>query len=178
MCIRDRLKTVEKYSQWLLLGCFVVLAMVWLPFVGKSVNGARRWIYLGPAGFQAVEMVKVFYIIWPVSYTHLDVYKRQRPQMAAIAERLADVVIVTDDNPRHENGDAIVADILAGFAQPAQVIVQRDRAAAITQALEHAGAGDVVLIAGKGHEPYQDVACMKHPFDDAQVARTLLRRRA
>jgi UDP-N-acetylmuramoyl-L-alanyl-D-glutamate--2,6-diaminopimelate ligase len=58
------------------------------------------------------------------------------------------------------------------------VIVQRDRAAAITQALEHAGAGDVVLIAGKGHEPYQDVAGMKHPFDDAQIARTLLRRRA
>ena len=102
----------------------------------------------------------------------------KRPQMAAIAERLADVVIVTDDNPRHENGDAIVADILAGFAQPAQVIVQRDRAAAITQALEHAGAGDVVLIAGKGHEPYQDVAGVKHPFDDAQIARALLRRRA
>ena len=101
----------------------------------------------------------------------------KRPQMAAIAERLADVVIVTDDNPRHENGDAIVADILAGFAQPAQVIVQRDRAAAITQALEHAGAGDVVLIAGKGHEPYQDVAGVKHPFDDAQIARALLRRR-
>ena len=90
--------------------------------------------------------------------------------MAAIAERLADVVIVTDDNPRHENGDAIVADILAGFAQPAQVIVQRDRAAAITQALEHAGAGDVVLIAGKGHEPYQEIAGIKHSFDDTDVA--------
>jgi len=102
----------------------------------------------------------------------------KRPQMAAIAERLADVVIVTDDNPRHEDGDGIVADILAGFAQPAQVMVLRDRAAAITQALGHAGAGDVVLIAGKGHESYQDVAGVKHPFDDAQVARALLRRRA
>ena len=102
----------------------------------------------------------------------------KRPQMAAIAERLADVVIVTDDNPRHEDGDGIVADILAGFAQPAQVMVLRDRAAAITEALGHAGAGDVVLIAGKGHESYQDVAGVKHPFDDAQVARALLRRRA
>ena len=68
LVMRLELKTIEKYSQWLLLGCFVVLAMVWLPFVGKSVNGARRWIYLGPAGFQAVEMVKVFYIIWLASY--------------------------------------------------------------------------------------------------------------
>ncbi len=48
----------------------------------------------------------------------------------------------------------------------------------LTRALEHAGAGDVVLIAGKGHEPYQDVAGVKHPFDDAQIARALLRRRA
>lgn len=68
LVMRMELKTIEKYSQWLLLGCFVVLAMVWLPFVGKTVNGARRWIYLGPAGFQAVEMVKVFYIIWLASY--------------------------------------------------------------------------------------------------------------
>ena len=68
LTMRLELKTVEKYSQWLLLGCFVVLAMVWLPFVGKTVNGARRWIYLGPAGFQAVEMVKVFYIVWLASY--------------------------------------------------------------------------------------------------------------
>ena len=102
----------------------------------------------------------------------------KRPQMAAIAERLADVVIVTDDNPRHENGDAIVADIVAGFDNPALVLVQRDRAQAIAQAITQAGAGDVVLIAGKGHEPYQDVGGIKHPFDDAQMAREQLRRHA
>lgn len=101
----------------------------------------------------------------------------KRPQMAAIAERLADRVIVTDDNPRNENGDAIVADILAGFAEPARVVVQRDRAAAIAQAIAGAGADDVVLIAGKGHEPYQDVGGVKHPFEDAAVARDCLRRR-
>lgn len=101
----------------------------------------------------------------------------KRPQMAAIAERLADAVIVTDDNPRCEDGDAIVADILGGFAEPARVTVQRDRAAAIDLAIGHAGARDIVLIAGKGHEPYQDVAGIKHPFDDRQVAAAALRAR-
>jgi UDP-N-acetylmuramoylalanyl-D-glutamate--2,6-diaminopimelate ligase (EC 6.3.2.13) len=101
----------------------------------------------------------------------------KRPQMAAIAERLADAVIVTDDNPRREDGDAIVADILGGFAEPARVTVQRDRAAAIDLAIGHAGARDIVLIAGKGHEPYQDVAGIKHSFDDRQVAAAALRAR-
>jgi len=68
VAMRIELKAVEKYGHWLLLACFVVLALVWLPGVGKSVNGARRWINLGPASFQAVEMVKVFYIIWLASY--------------------------------------------------------------------------------------------------------------
>ncbi|MFT4248462.1 MAG: UDP-N-acetylmuramoyl-L-alanyl-D-glutamate--2,6-diaminopimelate ligase [Pseudomonas sp.] len=98
----------------------------------------------------------------------------KRPQMAAIAEARADVVIVTDDNPRNEDGDAIVADIVAGFARPALVTVQRDRAAAIAAAIGQARAGDIVLIAGKGHEPYQDVCGVKHPFDDTEVARAVL----
>ena len=101
----------------------------------------------------------------------------KRPQMAAIAERLADVVIVTDDNPRNEDGDAIVADIVAGFADASRVTVQRDRAAAIARAIAGAGADDVVLVAGKGHEPYQDVGGVKHPFEDAAVARDALRAR-
>lgn len=100
----------------------------------------------------------------------------KRSQMAAIAQRLADRVIVTDDNPRHEDGDAIVADILTGFTDPARVLVQRDRAAAIAKAIADAGADDVVLIAGKGHEPYQDVNGVKHPFEDVLVARDCLRR--
>ncbi|MFN7137474.1 MAG: Mur ligase family protein, partial [Thermomonas sp.] len=101
----------------------------------------------------------------------------KRPQMAAIAERLADAVIVTDDNPRGEDGDAIVADILAGFLAPQAVVVQRDRAAAIASAIAEAAPGDVVLVAGKGHEPYQEIAGVKHPFEDAAVARECLRRR-
>ena len=103
----------------------------------------------------------------------------KRPQMAAIAERLADRVIVTDDNPRNEDGDAIVAGIVAGFAhRDARIVIQRDRAQAITLALREAKAGDIVLIAGKGHEPYQEIGDVKHPFDDLAVARHALEARA
>ncbi|TZF84240.1 UDP-N-acetylmuramoyl-L-alanyl-D-glutamate--2,6-diaminopimelate ligase [Cognatilysobacter lacus] len=98
----------------------------------------------------------------------------KRPQMGAIAERLADVVIVTDDNPRGEDGDAIVAGILGGFTDRAKARVLRDRAAAIREAIAAAGADDVVLIAGKGHEPYQEIAGVQHPFDDTAVARDAL----
>ena len=94
----------------------------------------------------------------------------KRPQMAAIAERGADGVIVTDDNPRNEDGDAIVAEILVGFADKAAVVVERDRAAAIARAVGTAGPDDIVLIAGTGHEPYQEIAGVRHPFDDLQVA--------
>lgn len=102
----------------------------------------------------------------------------KRPQMAAIAERLADRVVVTDDNPRREDGDGIVAGILSGFADPSRVVVQRDRARAIALAIAEAGADDVVLVAGKGHEPYQEIDGIRHPFDDTEVARDLLRTRA
>jgi UDP-N-acetylmuramoyl-L-alanyl-D-glutamate--2,6-diaminopimelate ligase len=98
----------------------------------------------------------------------------KRPQMAAIAEANADVVIVTDDNPRAENGDQIVADILAGFVHPNDIVVQRDRAAAIARAIGEASPDDIVLIAGKGHEPYQEIDGVKHPFDDTEVARDRL----
>jgi UDP-N-acetylmuramoyl-L-alanyl-D-glutamate--2,6-diaminopimelate ligase len=98
----------------------------------------------------------------------------KRPLMGAIAERLADAVIITDDNPRAEDGDAIVAEILAGIEQRARVRVERDRAAAIRAAIRAAHPGDVVLIAGKGHEPYQEIAGVRHPFDDAEIAQRAL----
>ena len=101
----------------------------------------------------------------------------KRPQMGAIAEALADRIIVTDDNPRGEDGDVIVAQIVAGLAHPQAATVQRDRAAAIGQALHKSKSGDVVLIAGKGHEPYQEIAGFKHAFDDVDVARRALEAR-
>lgn len=98
----------------------------------------------------------------------------KRPQMAAIAEALADRIIVTDDNPRGEDGDRIVADVVAGLRHPQRATIERDRAAAIALAIAEAGAADVVLVAGKGHEPYQEVAGTRRPFDDIAVARGVL----
>jgi len=102
----------------------------------------------------------------------------KRPLMGAIAARLADVAIVTDDNPRGEDGDAIVAQIVAGMTEARAMTVERDRAAAIAAALQLAQAGDVVLVAGKGHETYQDGPTGKHPFDDLAVAGAALEQRA
>jgi UDP-N-acetylmuramoyl-L-alanyl-D-glutamate--2,6-diaminopimelate ligase len=100
----------------------------------------------------------------------------KRPLMGGIAARLADVAIVTDDNPRGEDGDAIVAQIVAGMHGAASMAVERDRARAIAQALQLARAGDVVLVAGKGHETYQEGAAGKRPFDDMAVAQAALER--
>lgn len=98
----------------------------------------------------------------------------KRPQMAAVAERLADRVIVSDDNPRNEPGEAIIADILAGFADPARVVVERDRGRAIALAISGAAPGDAVLLAGKGHEAWQEHAGQKRPFDDRAEAQRAL----
>ncbi len=100
----------------------------------------------------------------------------KRPLMGAIAARLADVAIVTDDNPRGEDGDTITAQIVTGMSAAAAMTVERDRAIAIADALALAGAGDVVLIAGKGHETYQDGAAGKRPFDDLAVAQAAIER--
>ena len=102
----------------------------------------------------------------------------KRAQMAAIAEANADLVFVTDDNPRGEDGDAIVAQIMAGFANAGAVVVERDRRRAIARAIGQAGADDIVLIAGKGHETYQEINGVRHPFDDRQVAGEILEGRA
>lgn len=101
----------------------------------------------------------------------------KRPQMAAIAEHGADLVIVTDDNPRGEDGDVIVADILEGLRAPQRAVVLRDRRAAIEHAIGEAGPDDIVLVAGKGHEPYQEIHGVRHAFDDTLIARAALEAR-
>jgi UDP-N-acetylmuramoyl-L-alanyl-D-glutamate--2,6-diaminopimelate ligase len=108
----------------------------------------------------------------------------KRRLMGAAAARLADLAIFTNDNPRSEDPLAILAEMLTGAIEVpqrdrAQVVVQPDRAEAIWQAISDAGKGDMVLIAGKGHERGQYVAGVVIPFDDREVAaRALLRRRA
>ncbi len=102
----------------------------------------------------------------------------KRPLMGAIARRGADRVIVTSDNPRSERADAILAQILAGVPGHDEVDVIENRAEAITQAVARAGPRDVVLVAGKGHETYQEIAGVRQPFSDAAVAAAALARRA
>ena len=100
----------------------------------------------------------------------------KRPLMGEAAERGADVVIVTSDNPRSEAPAAIAAEVTAGLS--ADVVVELDRAKAIELAVAQARAGDLVLIAGKGHEQGQEAAGQTTPFDDRDVAREALRRLA
>ncbi|MES9966195.1 MAG: UDP-N-acetylmuramoyl-L-alanyl-D-glutamate--2,6-diaminopimelate ligase [Sedimenticola sp.] len=92
----------------------------------------------------------------------------KRAEMGAVAERLADRVWITDDNPRNEDGADIVNDILEGLSDPDAAIVQRDRARAIAEAVGQSGAEDLVLVAGKGHEDYQQVGDLKIPFSDRE----------
>lgn len=92
----------------------------------------------------------------------------KRPIMAKIAEQYADKVIVTDDNPRTEDPQQIVSDILAGFAHPKKIIVQHDRSKAIQEIIQYATTGDCVLIAGKGAERYQQIGTEKIPFSDVE----------
>ena len=98
----------------------------------------------------------------------------KRPLMGAIAEQGADEVIVTSDNPRHEAPELIVTQIVAGLARPVAASVVVDRRAAIEQAVRAAAPADVVLLAGKGHEDYQEIAGVKHPFSDVAEALSAL----
>jgi len=82
------------------------------------------------------------------------------------------VVILTDDNPRHESGDAIIRDILDGMRTPARVI--RDRRSALAAAIGEAAPGDTVLVAGKGHEDYQQIGDTRRRYSDRATVRELL----
>jgi UDP-N-acetylmuramoyl-L-alanyl-D-glutamate--2,6-diaminopimelate ligase len=98
--------------------------------------------------------------------------RTKRPQMGRIARDLADVAIVTSDNPRREEPEAIIDEILAGMdgTSGARVLRETDRRTAIARAVCEAGPGDTVVIAGKGHEDYQIIGDTKYPFDDVIVA--------
>ena len=101
----------------------------------------------------------------------------KRPQMAAIAARLADRVVVTSDNPRTEDPQRILEDVVAGIPAGMELLVNGDRASAIAEAIAGATPDDLVLIAGKGHEDYQILGTEKVHFDDREEAERALRQR-
>ncbi len=103
--------------------------------------------------------------------------RSKRPLMGGVVERLSDLAFVTSDNPRHEDPLVIIEEVLGGIrggSDNPRVVVEPDRRLAIRKALDAAGPGDVVVLAGKGHETYQDIAGERRPFDDAVEARQAL----
>ncbi len=100
--------------------------------------------------------------------------RSKRPLMGRVARERADIVVITSDNPRSEEPLAIIEEVASGARGP--YLLEEDRARAITRALEMAETGDVVLIAGKGHETGQDFGSHVEPFDDFEEARKVLRR--
>ena len=112
--------------------------------------------------------------LWCIFGCGGDRDRGKRPLMAVAAETLADKVILTDDNPRSEAPDAIMADMLAGLVQPELAQTIHDRREACQWALTHAGADDIVLVAGKGHEDYQILADRTIHYSDRETVAELL----
>lgn len=110
--------------------------------------------------------------LWCVFGCGGDRDRGKRPLMGQIAEALADAVVLTDDNPRNESGDAIIGDIAAGMHGRPRVI--RDRAAAIAAAVREAKPQDIVLVAGKGHEDYQQIGDMRRRYSDRDTVKAIL----
>ena len=98
----------------------------------------------------------------------------KRAEMGQVAESLSDALVVTSDNPRFESVNSIINDVLRGMKDPARVTVEPDRALAIQRAIRSAGPGDIVLVAGKGHERWQEIAGQKIPFSDESTVRAVL----
>ena len=95
--------------------------------------------------------------------------RSKRPRMGKIAAESADKVVITSDNPRSEDPLSIISEICSGIPGNLSYEVMLDRETAVTQALRVAGQGDTVLVAGKGHEQYQEIKGVKYPFDDKEI---------
>jgi UDP-N-acetylmuramyl tripeptide synthase len=101
----------------------------------------------------------------------------KRPLMGEIAAKGADRVVITSDNPRGENPASIIADIVAGLGDRSHAAVIEDRRVAIAHAVAEASPRDVIVLAGKGHEDYQEIAGVRHPFSDVTEATQALMQR-
>lgn len=113
--------------------------------------------------------------LWLVFGCGGDRDKGKRPLMAELAGALADKVIVTSDNPRSESAQGIVDDICVGFDSAAEFDVEIDRELAIEQAIAAAAPGDMLVIAGKGHENYQEINGERRPFSDREYVEQCFR---
>ncbi|MFN3599606.1 MAG: glutamate ligase domain-containing protein, partial [Aquificaceae bacterium] len=100
--------------------------------------------------------------------------KTKRPLMGKVAQSLADLVIITSDNPRFEEPMYIIEDILKGIENRSKVLIEEDRKKAIELAISIAKEGDVIVVAGKGHEDYQEIKGIKYPFKDSDVVKEAL----
>ncbi|MEM4247787.1 MAG: cyanophycin synthetase, partial [Candidatus Nanoarchaeia archaeon] len=94
--------------------------------------------------------------------------RTKRPRMGAVSAKFADFTIVTSDNPRSENPLTIISEIIAGIPVNTPFVSEPDRRQAIRMAVSLAKHGDIILLAGKGHENYQEIAGIKHHFDDIE----------
>ncbi len=112
--------------------------------------------------------------LWVVFGCGGDRDQGKRPLMGEVAEKLADNIVLTNDNVRNEQAASIIEDILTGILNPQQVTVEFDRTEAITQAFEQAQADDLILLAGKGHEQYQIIGDCEHAYDERALAISLV----
>jgi len=169
------------------LACDVLSAVSAPPGRMQRVHAlpGRPWVYVDyahtPAALELVlRALRIHCMgrLWCVFGCGGDRDTGKRPIMGRIAERLADRPVITNDNPRSEAPEAIIADILAGFSAPAVATVIEDRSAAIAWAIRSAGADDIVLVAGKGHENHQLIGTQRLDFSDYGVARECLQKLA
>jgi len=116
-------------------------------------------------------------VLWCVFGCGGDRDKGKRPEMGEIATRCADRVVITSDNPRTETPESIVQEIEDGIGIGAAYSVELDRAAAVEKVIAAAAPGDAVLLAGKGHENYQEFCGKKTPYSDIETARQILQRK-
>ncbi len=141
-------------------------------------NGARAFVdyaHTDDALFRVLGAIRTFCRgrIITVFGCGGDRDRTKRPRMAKVVSELSDIAVVTSDNPRTEDPLAIIAEILKGIRPGTECLTVPDRAEAIRKAVALSRAGDVILIAGKGHENYQEINGVRHPFDDREILRNL-----
>lgn len=161
----ENLQSVEGRMQQVSLSPSVIVDFAHTPDALEQVLMAVKQHLIDGAHNQTTRPGK----LWIIFGCGGDRDQGKRPLMGRIAETIADKVMVTDDNPRFENPQQIRQQIFNGFNQPQTVLKQADRKLAIEEVLISAKPEDIVVIAGKGHEQYQDIQGVKRPFSDEQV---------